>query len=53
MSLFATVAFVFLPFALLSLSALCLRLPTWLRWPVVLISSAEGLGVAFVAFHLG
>ena len=46
------VAFVFLPFALLSISVLCLHLPGWFRWPVVLLSTAQGLGIALVAFRL-
>lgn len=52
MSPLLTVAFVFLPFALLSVSALCLRLPAWFRWPVILLSGAQGLGIAFMALVL-
>jgi len=47
-----TVAFVFLPFVLLSISVLCVHLPGWVRWPVVLLSSAQGLGIALVALRL-
>jgi hypothetical protein len=52
MSPLVTAAFVFLPFALLSLSVLCLQLPAWLRWPVVVLGSAEGMYVALVALRL-
>ena len=47
-----TVALAFVPFALLSVSVLCIHLPAWFRWPVVRLSSAQGLGLAFVAFRL-
>ncbi len=47
-----TVAFVFLPFVLLSLCVLCVRLPAWIRWPVVVLGSAEGMWVALVTLRL-
>lgn len=52
MSPLTTAAFVFIPFALLSLSVLCIQLPAWSRWPIALLSSAQGLGIVVVALRL-